>query len=235
MKTQLYSAVLYFHIACGFTALATGLAVIIMKKGTRFHVRTGLIYFYTMAGILATSLAMLCIAPEKEHLWFLGAVAIISFYQTYTGRRMVQQKGKPIIARLDDWLALGLITISGLWAIYKAIECGMDANYFHMSLFLFFAMLGLRTGWNDQLLYTGKLPAGKMLWYDHHISRMMGSYAATTTAFVVNVIPRHLPNDTHWLVFLALWIVPGTLIGTLGGRFRKSKQIIHHPGKEAFV
>ena len=218
MKTQLYSAVLYFHIACGFTALATGLAVIIMKKGTRFHVRTGLIYFYTMAGILVTSLALLCIAPEKEHLWFLGAVAIISFYQTYTGRRMVQQKGKPIIARLDDWLALGLISISGIWALVRAVESGMEGNYFQMTLFSFFAMIGIRSGWKDSQLYRGKLSYGKLTWLEQHIGRMMGSYAATTTAFVVNVIPRHLPADTHWSVFAALWVLPGVVIGFLGRR-----------------
>lgn len=223
MKTQLYSAVLYFHIACGFTALATGLAVIIMKKGTRFHIRTGLIYFWAMAGVLVTTLTLLSLAPEKEHLWFLGAVAIISFYQTYTGRRMVQQKINGIIARPADWLALGLISISGIWSLFRAVESGIEGNHFRMGLFLFFAIIGIRSGWKDSQLYQGKHSSGKMLWLEHHIGRMMGSYAATTTAFVVNVIPRHLPNDTHWFVFLALWILPGTIIGLLGGRFEKKK------------
>ena len=221
MKTQLYSAFLYFHIACGFTALATGLAVIIMKKGTRFHVRTGLIYFWSMAGVLVTTLTMLSISPEKEHLWFLSAVAIISFYQTYTGRRMVQNKNAGIIAWPADWLALALISMSGIWALFRAVESGMEGNHFQMTLFIFFAMIGIRSGWRDTQLYSGKLPSGKMLWLEHHIGRMMGSYAATTTAFMVNVIPRHLPADSHWSVYAALWILPGVVIGLLGRRLGK--------------
>jgi uncharacterized membrane protein len=229
MKTQLYSAVLYVHIACGFTALATGLAVIIMKKGTRFHVRTGLIYFWSMAGVLVTTMTMLCLAPEKEHLWFLGAVAVISFYQTYTGRRMVQQKSSGIFARPADWLALGFIAICGAWSLFHAIESEMEGNHFRMTLFLFFAVIGLRAALKDISLYNGKPTSGKTLWFEHHISRMMGSYAATTTAFVVNVIPRHLPDDTHWSVFAALWVLPGVVIGFLGRRIGKKPEQKRRP------
>jgi len=213
MKTQLYSYVLCFHVFCGFTALSIGLAIILIKKGTPNHIKAGMIYFWSMSGIFVTTLLLLCIAPEKGHLWFLAGVSIFSFYQTYSGRRMVQQKGRQIEANQTDWFALAVLLISSVWSFFKSVQCILEGESFRAGLFLFFAFLGSTLVLKDFRIFTKKVSQEKLHWFYQHISRMMGSYAATTTAFLVNVVPKHLPETTPGLVFLSLWVAPGVLIG----------------------
>ena len=221
MTTQIYSVVLFIHVLFGFTALATGLAVLIMKKGDNRHVLIGRVYYYGMAGVFFTTLFLLTLQPERESLWFLSTVAIVSFYQTFTGRRSVQQKKEGLHPMALDWFALSLLFLTGLCTGFAALYYGLRGNWFMVGLFSFFSWIGFATAFQDFKLFTGKTTVGKSHWIFHHISRMVASYAATVTAFMVNIIPRYLPDGTHWLVFMSIWVFPGLLIGILGNRFTK--------------
>jgi uncharacterized membrane protein len=221
MKDQIYSIILFIHVLFGFTALATGLAVMIMKKGTRRHVSIGWIYYYGMAGVFFTTLMLFGIKPEKESLWFLTAVAVVSFYQTFTGRRIVQQKKAGISTGGLDWFALSFLLLTGLCTVFGMIHYGMASNWFMIGLFSFFTWIAFGTGFQDFKLFTGRTTINKSHWMFHHISRMTASYAATVTAFMVNIIPRYLPEGTHWSVFLLTWVLPGVLIGMFGSRFTR--------------
>lgn len=209
-----YRFILTIHVLCGFTALVTGLVAMFAEKGKPLHNRNGVVYYWGMAGVFVTTLLMFTLKPTDTRLHFFLAVAVAAFYQTFTGRRTLARK-KPGDgpARLD-WIALGLVAAFGVLCIGYGVWLGLKGNWFMTALFGFFAILCLGSAWNDYALFSGKKPAEKGGWLVLHIVRMMGSYSATVTAFLVNMSGR-LPADTPQWVYLAVWILPGTLIGFL--------------------
>ncbi|MFT4032356.1 MAG: hypothetical protein QM669_08040 [Siphonobacter sp.] len=50
---------------------------------------------------------------------------------------------------------------------------------------------------------------------------VFASYAATLTAFIVNVVPRFMPTNTPAILFLISWILPGVLAGFAIARLNK--------------
>lgn len=217
-----YKLVLVPHVLAGFTALVTGLIAIAAEKGKPLHNRNGVIYYWSMAGVFVTAVLLFALKPLEIRLHFFLAVAVASFYQTFTGRRTLGRK-KPGTgpARLD-WLALGLVAAFGLLCIGYGVWLGLKGDWFMTALFGFFANLCLGSAWGDYRLFSGKVQTEKGGWLLVHIARMMGSYSATVTAFLVNMSGR-LPEGTPQWVYLAVWITPGLLLGGVVGRHFKRR------------
>jgi len=221
MKAQCYSIFLAIHVAGGFTALVTGLLVLIARKAGAFHKTTGMVYYWGMAIVFITTLILLGLQPGRENLWFLGAVGIVSFYQTFTGRLRVKKKLNAYKVGWIDRISLGLVVLTGFACLAAAFHYFSLEDWFRLSLFLFFATIAFTTAFEDIKIFQGKPKPEHANWVAYHAARMIGSYAATVTAFVVNVVPRHLPEETPMVIFLLLWIAPGVLIGFFGGRMQK--------------
>jgi hypothetical protein len=230
MIESLYKTILCFHIVSGATALISGLVVMAAPKAGTVHRKTGGLYFWSMTLVFITTLMMLALKPTKENLWFLGAVGMVSYYQTFTGRFRVKKNFKTYTAGKWDWATLALALTTGIACLVAAGFYGWQTDYFRMALFGFFASIALVTAKEDFALLRGNLPNEQKNWLPYHIGRMMGSYAATVTAFVVNAVPGFLPNETPMFVFLSLWIIPGVLVGTLGSRWQKKQRILQ-PGR----
>jgi uncharacterized membrane protein len=212
-----YKSILLVHVLCGFTALVTGLIAIFAEKGKPLHNRGGVIYYWAMFGVFVTTIGLFGLKPAETRLQFFLAVAVASFYQTFTGRRALgRKKAGSQPARLD-WLALSLVSAFGLFCVGYGVWLGLKGNWFMTALFGFFAQLCLGSAWADYRLFSGKKPAEKGGWLLLHIARMMASYSATVTAFLVNM-SGHLPVGTPQWVYLAVWITPGLLIGGIGSR-----------------
>lgn len=216
-----YKIILFVHILCGFTALVTGLMAILAKKGGLLHNRVGLIYFWGMFGVFATTIGLFSLRPADVRLHFFLAVAVASFYQTFTGRRALGRKKLTSQPAHLDWIALGLVVGFGGMALSYAGWMGLQGNWFMVVLFLFFAWTCLGSGFSDWKLFSGRTSVERGDWLFMHIARMMGSYAATTTAFLVNMSGRmgHLPAGVQLLI----WVTPGLLIGGLGISYWKKK------------
>src|SRR4030095_4281354 len=97
------------HIAAGTVALFVAPAAMLTVKGGRAHRRWGKIYFWTMAVVAATAVALSLWRPRI----FLTLLAVFSFYMAFSGYRALGRK-RPVQGqgpRPIDWAA-ALLTLA---------------------------------------------------------------------------------------------------------------------------
>lgn len=212
METLLHY-VLYLHILAGFTALIVGLIPMFSKKGGNAHILWGKVYFWAMFLVALT--ALLRFKPEVR-LVFLGCIAVFSFYNTFTGVRLIKLKKSLTQAGWQDWLgaymALGCSLLMGAYAVYVVMAYG---NMFFGILFTVFGLFCMLLAVTDLLIFSGKKNVEKLHWFYGHISRMGGSYIATVTAFLV-------VNNKGIVPDLIAWIAPGVIGGIIIRRVREA-------------
>ena len=183
----LLSISLIIHIATGMLALIAGAVAIFSKKGRKNHRFSGKIYFWSMVAVAITAL----ILSFFKEIHFLLMIAIFSFYMTYTG--FISINRNDLTPRIFDWLLLfiGLITV----------------GFMIFSLNIVLIVFGLLFGSfvvTDLLRYLNILKKLNSYRLILHISRMMGAYIATCTAFfVVNV---------HFYPAWLVWLLPTIII-----------------------
>ena len=115
MKTFL-TLTLYVHIASGFIALLTGLVPMFAKKGGKAHILWGKVYFWAMFLVALTALLRF---QTKLNLIFLAGIAIFSFYNTFTGVRLIQRKEFQKASSLDYFASI-LAIICAVMMLYFA-------------------------------------------------------------------------------------------------------------------
>ena len=203
--------VLFTHIAAGFTALIVGAVPIIAEKGGLIHRRAGLIFFYAM---LILSVAALWLVAFKGANIFLGFIGVFSFYNAYSGKRILTFKSTESKPILLDYLMLISLTINGLYMLYMVLRniVAASTDWSMVILYGIFGLFCLAMAREDWLFFRSmKLSKyGKMHWFFTHMTRMMGAYIATWTAFiVVNYSNMGLPEQFGVLA----WILPGVIGG----------------------
>ncbi len=201
MMENFRTYILYVHILAGGVSLIAGLIPMLSKKGSQLHIQLGKVYFWVMFVIFVT--ALLRFRPEMK-LIFLSCIAIFSFYMTFTGRRLIQMKNN-ILPKLWDWVALSVAFGFALMMAGIAFWGGLHQNLFLAVVLGLFSLILFSFTYKDYLLFTGKAELEHMHWFMNHIARMVGSYIATVTAFVV-------VNNKGFLPDLVAWIAP-TVIG----------------------
>ncbi|MPR33693.1 hypothetical protein [Salmonirosea aquatica] len=208
-----YKIILLIHVAFGFSALATGVVPMLAKKGGKVHKFWGNVYYWSMFGVFITTLMLFALRPGQLKLQFFLCIAILSFYFTFSGERVLAMKKSATQATVLDRVAAGLALACGLamlgYAGYGII--GLQ-NYFIAILFAVFGTLISVNARKDLQLFSGKIESEKMHWYFGHISKIMGAYIATITAFCVNMT-RYLPEDASVYLQLIPWLTPGVLLG----------------------
>ncbi len=80
-----FVAFLIPHILAGLTAIASGAVVVVSRKGTRRHVRTGTIYFWAIAVLAATAAGLTAIRGSRDLTVFL--LGVLALALASTGRR----------------------------------------------------------------------------------------------------------------------------------------------------
>lgn len=178
--------ILTTHIVAGFIALASGSLVLVMKKGTDFHVKTGLLFYSSM---LVIGFSALILAGIKFNE-FLFCIGIFSLFQTYFGKRSVENKQlKPnFLDVLVTVIAFGngiFMVVSGniVLLVFGAIQLQLCFTEFY----IFYRI-------------KKKIQLPKNTWLRQHIGMMMGSYIATFTAFLVVNVKSFEPG---WLIWFA--------------------------------
>ena len=215
MQTFLKFA-LYLHILAGFTALVTGLVPMLSKKGSNTHKTWGTVYYWAMFVVASTALIRF---QMKLNLIFLSGIAVFSFYNTFTGVRLIHRKNnlKPIFI---DWFGAILMVIGSFGMIYFGYSAYRMDNIFYTILFTIFGIFMFVIAFEDLRVFTGRkridndVPLQTRYWFQNHISRMGGSYIATITAFLVVNNPPFIPG-------LVVWIAPGVIGGIIIGRTRR--------------
>lgn len=212
-----YKIILLIHVAFGFSALATGLVPMFAQKGGKTHNFWGNIYYWGMFGVFITTIALFGIRPTELRLQFFLMIAIFSFYQTFSGVRALRMKkmakNPALLDNAAAWITLGcgLVMMGyGIWQFSKG-NSGMAI------LFSIFGAGCFVNGFQDVRLFAGKIQEEKMHWFFRHLTRMVGSYTATLTAFLVNM-SRFFPESMQ----MVAWIAPGIVAGVVITRLIKS-------------
>ncbi|GHB52165.1 DUF2306 domain-containing protein [Persicitalea jodogahamensis] len=231
-----YKIILLIHVAFGFSALATGIVPMVAKKGGKVHKFWGNVYYWSMFGVFVTTLMLFALKPKELKLQFFLGIAVLSFYFTFSGDRVLKMKKSATQATVLDRVAAGLALACGLamlaYAVYGII--GLQ-NYFIAILFTVFGVLISVNARHDLQLFSGKIESGKMHWYFGHIAKIMGAYIATVTAFCVNMT-RYLPEDSSVYLQLIPWLAPGILLGVGTAYYSKrQKEKRNMPVKFGFL
>lgn len=217
MKTFL-TLTLYVHIAAGFIALVTGLVPMFAKKGGKAHILWGKVYFWAMFVVAFTALLRF---QMQTRLIFLSGIAIFSFYNTFTGVRLIQRKVSQKASPLDYFASILAIVCAFVMLYFAYFVFRMDNNFYGI-LFTVFGTFIFILACKDLRVFMGKKviddtdkPIQIRYWFQNHISRMGGSYIATVTAFLVVNNPPYIPG-------LVVWIAPGVIGGFIITRVRSS-------------
>lgn len=205
METVLY-ILLWAHIASGFTALAIGLMVLILKKGNQLHGKLGMIYFISMLIVCITAVF---IAGFKYNI-FLFTIGIFTFTQIYFGKRSTKNKVQKV--NLSDALVivLGLVNVSIMIFTLNIV------------LIVFSIISGLQLINQARIFYQvwQQKEIDSQAWLTQHVGFMLGSYIATLTAFLV-VNLQHV--EPGWLIWISPTIVGSILIAYFIGKIKAQK------------
>lgn len=186
----------WIHILSGSIVLILGLAQMILAKKGPVHRSIGKTYFILMIVIFLTSFPL----SIQSQNWFLASVGLFSLHLVLSGYRFANNKKNDrnfiwdkLICYLGLFSALCLIGLTVYFFMNGEIGFAIVPGIFGLILFLNsisdFKFIFL----NSEL---GK--HGKMRWFFNHLSRMIASYIAAMTAFLVNVQPFG-SNIINWI------------------------------------
>ena len=184
------------HILGGIIALFCAALAVVSKKGKRFHVMSGIAYFWSMAVIFITAIPMSVIGGNV----FLFLIAVFSFYLAFAGMRFARNRDG--IATTLDWVAIGLMILSGLGMLILAAVYFLNNNSQYIVLIVF-GLISIALGSADFRSYKNNSATGKER-ISRHLTNMMGGTIAVITAVLV-VNP---PFEPEWI----WWIFPTILI-----------------------
>lgn len=190
----IFKVFLFIHIISGTVGLLSGSLNMINKKGNKLHKQIGLFFFY---GMLINGISALVVACIHFNV-FLFIVGVFSIYMVSTAQRSLSLKGiesgqKP---NTIDWILTLLMSLFGLvFLIYGGLLLANSKNFgFVLLVFGFISVLMAK---KDIAIYRGNIKITNY-WLIIHISRMVGAYIASITAFLV-VNNTILPGIIVWL------------------------------------
>ena len=200
--------ILYLHIAGGSAALLSMFVPMMTRKGGLTHRRSGWIFVGGMTTVSITALLLSAARyffdprPQAQAFaLFLFYIAILTGAGVSSGIRALRSKNRTI-AHTHVW-DIGLASLLTITAVAMATYGIATSSV----LFAAFSVIGLVNGVQG-LVYWLRPPSNRMHWWLHHMTSMLGSCIAATTAFlVVNAAQAGLPRTS-----LIVWLAP-SLIG----------------------
>jgi len=197
---NVFQIVRIIHILNGAVALVIAPLAMMTAKGGLWHRRWGKIYFWAMFGVAVTAVVMCFIRSGL----FLFLVAVFSFYLALTGYRVLKRKKPGDRPGLLDWTATAAMLLAGIFLVASGgVSTSLGSQHW---VRIVFGALGLLLSTSDIRRFF-KPSVNKRAWWFEHMTRFLGAYIATVTAFsVVNF--NFLPD-------LARWLWP-TIIGVTG-------------------
>jgi len=218
------------HVAAGMIALLIAPLAMLTAKGGMWHRRWGKVWFWGMAWIAVSTFALMFFRFSL----FLLVIAIFSFYNALTGYRVLHRKNPMKEHQKPNWIDwsaafIGIVAGTGL-ALYGAggvtgllnqlgyFSNGTPTVFFVLSIVFGGALLS--SAIPDIQSFT-RAPSDKNWWWFYHMNRMLSGYIATVTAFMVQNVGRHLPDELVWVTWVAPAIVGTPLISIWIAYYRK--------------
>ena len=187
---------LSIHILSGTVALIAAAVAVTSQKGKKVHVLSGRTYFWGMAMIFLTAIPMAFVSGNV----FLFLIAIFSFYLAYAGMRFARNRTGT--ANFFDWVAIGLMVLSGVIMLFLATNYFMNSNSQYITLTVF-GFIAISLGYADFKSYRNKSAIGKQRIARHLTNMLAGTIAVITAVLVTNINIEP--------VFI-LWILPTIII-----------------------
>lgn len=195
---------IYSHVFCGALVLLLGLANIIAKKGTRSHVVMGRIYVGSMWWICVSALSIITF---YRFSMFLMVIAVITFYTSFVGLRVLRRR-KLGSEKWYDWTASILTAAFGVGLLVYALILFLSGkNEILGILSVVFGGLALNMGFQEIRFFVKANTDEKKWWLYQHIGAISGSYIAAVTAFAVQNGEALGVTNHNWL----LWVLPGVI------------------------
>ncbi|HEU4552179.1 MAG TPA: hypothetical protein VFS25_05070 [Chitinophaga sp.] len=193
---KLVSVLIYIHAFFGGIGLFSGVASIVVRKGSRLHKNSGKIFSYTM---VASSLVSLVIArmPRHENL-FLFLIGIFTIYLVLAGNRALtlRSKTKSSADITDKAISGTMLAASVLMLIIGIIQVISHAGG-NALLFVFFGAFGLYMTLKDFRTFR-TFKEKKNAWLRSHLGRMIAALIASITAFIVAGL--HVQTLITWML-----------------------------------
>lgn len=198
---------IFSHVFSGVTVLILGMINLLNRKGATNHLLIGKIYVGAMWWIC---LSAALIISFYRFSGFLLVIAVLTFYSTFVGVRVLRRK-QPGTERWYDWFVAGLTAAFGIslfgYGIYRFIAVG-GFDVFAL-LCLIFGFFTANAALQDIRFFATRHLTDKQWWLRQHIGAMGGSYIAAITAAAVQNGNTLMPDSTYaW----TLWLLP-TVIG----------------------
>ena len=187
---------LIIHILAGTLALMAAVSAVVSSKGKKGHIIAGRTYFWGMTIIFLTAIPMSIVSGKV----FLFLIAIFSFYLAYAGMRFARNRTG--IANIFDWVAVGLMILSGTLIWCLAIYYFINNNSQYITLIIF-GFIAISLGYTDFRGYRNKSAIGKQRIARHLTNMLAGTIAVITAVLVTNIYIEP--------VFI-LWILPTIVI-----------------------
>ena len=171
-------------------------SAVVSSKGKKGHIIAGRTYFWGMTIIFLTAIPMSIVSGNV----FLFLIAIFSFYLAYAGMRFARNRTG--IANIFDWVAVGLMILSGMVMWCLAIFYFINNNSQYITLIIF-GFIAISLGYTDFRGYRNKSAIGKQRIARHLTNMLAGTIAVITAVLVTNIYIEP--------VFI-LWILPTIVI-----------------------
>ena len=171
---------LIIHILAGTLALMAAVSAVVSSKGKKFHIIAGRTYFWGMTIIFLTAIPMSIVSGKV----FLFLIAIFSFYLAYAGMRFARNRTG--IANIFDWVAVGLMILSGMVMWCLAIFYSINNNSQYITLIIF-GFIAISLGYTDFRGYRNKSAIGKQRIARHLTNMLAGTIAVITAVLVTNI------------------------------------------------
>jgi uncharacterized membrane protein len=192
LAETVFKVLLIIHIAGGSTSLLLGLYMLLAKKGDQRHKLIGKVYFIAM---LAAALVALPMAYLHTN-YFLFIIGVFTAYMLLSGKRSLRKKQASDVA-VADWILTVVMLLFGLGFITLGAILLLQSNLFGIVLVVF-GSISLVFVYQDFVNFRGQSKL-KNFGLTTHLQRMIGSYIASVTAFLV-VNNTILPGFIAWLI-----------------------------------
>ncbi len=189
---SIFQILLFIHITYGGISLVVGLIILLGGKGNTRHKLMGKIYFFSMLMAALIALPMSYLHPS----YFLFIIGVFTSYMLLSGKRYLKKK-TPANIKPVDWLLTTIMLVFGAAFIGMGIYNLLQSNFFGV-VFIAFGSISLIFVYQDYINFKGRASV-KNFWLTTHIQRMVGSYIASVTAFLV-VNNTLLPGVIAWLL-----------------------------------
>jgi hypothetical protein len=173
------------HVLCGTIALIVGFGAIFTSKGSKWHIRFGQYFKWTIAIVILTGLIGVFVFKRNN---FLLVITLLSGYTCFSGIRAIKLKGqKP--QTYDYVIALTVIS-SALYYLYYINSIGMywapAVTYSTIGALFIVTFYDL-----SKVLMPVEI-LKKAFMYEH-VYKMISAFIAITSAFAGTVFPDYKP------------------------------------------